>query len=285
MAVAAWPYARPGLCGMALDRPRVMGIVNVTPDSFSDGGDRFGARAAAEAALQMAQEGADLLDIGGESTRPGAETVPEAEEIARVVPAIEAIRAAGVTLPISIDTRKAAVAAAALDAGADIVNDVAAMTYDSAMAGLVAERGVPICLMHAQGDPKSMQDAPSYTDVVREVTAFLAERKGAAIRAGIAEGKIILDPGIGFGKTEAHNLQLLKQFSALHQLDAPLLLGASRKRFIGRITGADAPRARMPGSLAVALHGAGQGAHFLRVHDVLATVQSILMWKELQDEG
>nr|WP_235439162.1 dihydropteroate synthase [Candidatus Rhodobacter lobularis] len=270
---------RADICGLPLDRPRVMGIVNVTPDSFSDGGDRFTVAAALEAVRGM--EGADILDIGGESTRPGADFVPEADEIARVVPVIEAIRAAGVSTPISIDTRKASVAAAALDAGADLVNDVSAMSFDSAMAGLVAERDVPICLMHALGDPKTMQDDPRYDDVVLDVYDYLAGRIEVAQAAGIKPARIIADPGIGFGKTLEHNLAILQSLSLYHGLGVPLLLGASRKRFIGTLGGASQAKVRMPGSLAVGLHGAAQGAHILRVHDVAETVQALQLWQAM----
>lgn len=265
---------RPALCGLTLDRPRIMGIVNVTPDSFSDGGDRLAPDDALAAARLMAAD-ADLLDIGGESTRPGAEDVSVGDEIARVVPVIRAIRDAGIATPISIDTRKAEVAAAALDAGADMVNDVAAMTYDAEMAPLVAERGVPICLMHHQGTPATMQQAPQYDDVAFDVFDWLTERVDLAAKAGIDRDRIIADPGIGFGKTLDHNLAILQRLALYHDLGLPLLLGASRKRFIGTIGNAPLARDRMPGSLAVALHGAAHGAHILRVHDVAATRQAL----------
>lgn len=265
---------RAPLAGLPLDRPRIMGILNITPDSFSDGGQVFAVEAALDRARKMAAE-ADILDIGGESTRPGSAAVPEKDEISRVVPVIEAIRAAGITTPISIDTRKASVAAAALDAGADIVNDVAAMTYDSAMAGLVAERGVPVCLMHAQGDPETMQNDPRYDDVVRDVYDWLAERIEAAVSAGISRDKIIADPGIGFGKTLQHNVSLLQNLSIYHGLGCPILLGASRKRFIGTIGNAPDPLDRTAGSVAVALHGAAQAVQILRVHDTFETRQAL----------
>lgn len=265
---------RAPLAGLSLDRPRIMGILNITPDSFSDGGQVFAVEAALDRARKMAAE-ADILDIGGESTRPGSAAVPEKDEISRVVPVIEAIRAAGITTPISIDTRKASVAAAALDAGADIVNDVAAMTYDSAMAGLVAERGVPVCLMHAQGDPETMQNDPRYDDVVRDVYDWLAERIEAAVSAGISRDKIIADPGIGFGKTLQHNVSLLQNLSIYHGLGCPILLGASRKRFIGTIGNAPDPLDRTAGSVAVALHGAAQAVQILRVHDTFETRQAL----------
>ncbi len=266
------------LCGLSLAEPLVMGIVNVTPDSFSDGGDRLDASRAAADACAMAASGADILDIGGESTRPGADFVPAKVEIARVVPVIEMIRAQGVTAPISIDTRKAAVAEAALNAGASMINDVSAMNYDPEIAPLVARTGVPTCLMHAQGDPKTMQDSPHYYDVVAEVYDFLETHIGLAEHAGIARDNIIADPGIGFGKTKDHNLILLKNLSKFDALGVPILLGASRKRFIGTIGNAPEPKDRLPGSLAVALHAAANGASILRVHDVVETRQALDLW-------
>ncbi len=272
---------RPALCGLELDRPRVMGILNVTPDSFSDGGD-FAAREAAVArAHAMAEEGVDIIDIGGESTRPGAAPVALGEEIARTAPLIAEIRAAGIATPISIDTRKSAVAEAALDAGADIVNDVAAFTFDPELAGLCASRGVPVIVMHAKGTPETMQLGPSYTDVTSEVLDFLEERIVFAEGQGVSRSQIVTDPGIGFGKTRDHNLTLLKDLAALHDLGAPVLLGASRKRFIGDIGGAGAAKDRLGGSLAVALHGAAQGVHILRVHDTQATIQALRLFAAL----
>ena len=266
---------RADICGVSLDRPRVMGIVNVTPDSFSDGGDRLAVTDALAAMRSMVD--ADIIDVGGESTRPGAETVPIAEEIARVVPVIEAARSEGITVPVSIDTRKAPVAAAALDAGADLVNDVSALTFDPEMAALVAERSVPVCLMHAQGKPSSMQDAPHYEDTLLDIFSFLESRIHTAEAAGIARDRIIIDPGIGFGKTLQHNLILLQGLSLFHDLGVPLLLGASRKRTVGTVGRAPRAKDRLPGSLAAALHGAAQGAHFLRVHDVGETRQALNM--------
>ena len=273
---------RPALAGLSLDRPRVMGILNVTPDSFSDGGDLIEPGVAVARAQAMAGE-ADLLDIGGESTRPGAKEVDLAEEIRRTAPVIEAIRGAGITTPISIDTRKARVAEAALDAGADMVNDVSALTFDPELAALCAERAVPVCLMHAKGTPADMQKDPRYDDVVAEVLGFLEERIAVAEAAGVARDKIVIDPGIGFGKTQAHNLALLRDLAAFHDLGLPLLLGVSRKRFIGDIGGAPAPKDRLGGSLAVALHGAEQGVHILRVHDTYATTQALRLFAALHE--
>ncbi|WP_323008153.1 dihydropteroate synthase [Pseudorhodobacter sp.] len=267
------------LCGLALDRPRIMGIVNVTPDSFSDGGDVTTVRGAV--ARAQAMQAADILDIGGESTRPGAETVAVAEEIRRIVPVIVAIREAGITTPISIDTRKAAVAEAALEAGADMVNDVSGFRYDPELADLVAARAVPVCLMHSKGDPATMQQDPRYGDVMHEVLEHLAERVAFACGRGVARDRIVVDPGIGFAKTQAHNLTLLKALAALHDLGLPVLLGASRKKFIGTIGGAGVAKDRMPGSLAVALHGAAMGMQILRVHDVAETAQALALWQAI----
>ncbi|MDF1854816.1 dihydropteroate synthase [Pseudooceanicola sp.] len=271
---------RPDICHMSMDRPRIMGILNVTPDSFSDGGQHFALSDAVARAMAMAVD-VDILDIGGESTRPGAREVPAAEEIARTAPVIRALRRAGLTTPISIDTRKAAVAAAALDAGADMVNDVTALRFDPDMAALVADRAVPICLMHSVADPETMQDHADYRDVLSEVYDHLAERMDVAEAAGIDRARMIVDPGIGFGKTEDHNIKLLQGLGLLHALGVPVLLGASRKRFIGSIGGAEAADDRMPGSLAVALHGAAQGIHILRVHDTAETRQALLLWEAL----
>jgi dihydropteroate synthase len=272
---------RAPLCGLALDRPRIMGVVNVTPDSFSDGGrflDRDRAIAQAEA---LAEAGADLLDLGGESTRPGAQPVPPAEERARVVPVIAALRARGLSLPISIDTRNAEVARAALDAGADLLNDVSALRHDPAYAALAAARGAPLCLMHAKGDPATMQDAPHYDDVLVEVAAFLAGRVAAAEAAGIPRERLLVDPGLGFGKTVAHNLALVRGLAILHDLGCPILFGASRKRFIGTIAGIEIPDQRGPGSIAVALEALRQGAQVLRVHDVAQTRQAVALWEAI----
>ncbi len=272
---------RPVLPGLPTDRPLVMGILNVTPDSFSDGGTLGGVADAVARAQAMVAAGADILDIGGESTRPGAAEVPVPEEIARTAPVIRAIRDSGIATPISIDTRKARVAEAALQAGADMVNDVSALTWDADLARVVAEAGVPICLMHAQGTPQTMQVDPRYGDVVAEVYDWLARRFDHATAAGIAQGRLISDVGIGFGKTLQHNLALLRALSVFHTLGAPILLGASRKRFIGTLSGVDQADRRMPGSVAVALHAAAQGAQILRVHDVAETVQALALWRAL----
>lgn len=269
---------RPALVGLALDRPRLMGILNTTPDSFSDGGRFYAPDAAIAHARAMVAHGADILDIGGESTRPGADTVPADREIARTVPVIEAI-AGQIDTPISIDTRKAAVARAALGAGARIVNDVSALTYDPDLGATVAEAGVPICLMHALGDPKTMQDAPRYDDVLLDVYDSLAARVRAAEAVGISRDRIVIDPGIGFGKTLQHNLTLLRGLSLFHTLGCPILLGASRKRFIGTLSGTETADQRMPGSVAVALAGIAQGVQITRVHDIAETKQALTLWQ------
>ena len=275
---------RPDLCGLRLDRPRIMGILNITPDSFSDGGDLGAVGDAVARARSMARQ-ADILDIGGESTRPGADEVPEAEEIGRVAPVIAAIRAAGITTPISIDTRKAAVAQAALDAGADMINDVSGGLFDPGMLTLAAARSVPVCLMHSPGDPGTMQQRARYGDVVAEVHAHLGDRIEAARAAGIAPSNIVIDPGIGFGKTLQHNLSLLRGLSRYHTLGVPVLVGASRKRFIGEIGGADTAKDRLGGSVAVALYAADQGAHILRVHDTYETGQALRLHLALHERG
>lgn len=276
---------RAPIAGLGWGAPRLMAILNTTPDSFSDGGRFMAAGAALAGALGLVAAGADILDIGGESTRPGAGVVPEAEEIGRTAPLIAALRATGVTLPISIDTRKAGVAQAALDAGAVLVNDVSALGYDGGMAALVAGRGAALCLMHAQGTPETMQAAPQYDDVLLDVYDFLEARLVLAETAGTPRDRILVDPGIGFGKTEAHNLALLRGISLFHGLGCPILLGASRKRFIGSIGGAVEAAARGPGSLAVTLTALAQGVQLHRVHDVGETAQGIRLWQAITMGG
>lgn len=269
---------RAPVAGLDMGTPQLMGILNVTPDSFSDGG-LFDAPAAALAHAQAMQDaGAKIIDVGGESTRPGAAEVPVSDEIARTAPVIAAIRAAS-AVPISIDTRKAAVGQAAVDAGATLINDVAALTFDPELAGVAACTGAPVCLMHAQGDPATMQNDPSYDDVLLDVYDFLAARVDAAVAAGIPRDRIVVDPGIGFGKTLEHNLTLLRGIAIFHGLGCPILLGASRKRFIGTISGAAEASDRVSGSVAVALFAARRGVQFLRVHDIVATKQALdLEW-------
>ena len=279
-ALDALAAPRAGFAGLSMAAPRIMGILNVTPDSFSDGG-RFLAAGDALAQARAMAAGADILDIGGESTRPGAEPVALEEEIARTAPVIAALRAGGMETPISIDTRKTAVAAAALEAGAQVVNDVAALTYDPALGPLAAARGAPVILMHHQGTPETMQADPRYDDVLLDVYDWLAERLAAALALGIPRDRIALDPGIGFGKTVQHNLALLRGLSLFHGLGCPVLLGASRKRFIGSIGGGAEAQARMPGSVAVALAGVAQGVQMIRVHDVAETRQALLLWQAI----
>jgi dihydropteroate synthase len=246
---------------------RIMGVVNVTPDSFSDGGAFLDRESAVRHGLRLAFEGADLLDIGGESTRPGADPVPEHEELDRVIPVIEGIRAENPEVRISIDTSKAAVAAAALDAGADYVNDVTALRGDHDMAALVAERGADLCLMHMVGTPRTMQAQAHYDDVVADVKAFLAARIEVATAAGIALERIEVDPGIGFAKTIDHNLELLHRLRELTDLGRPIVLGTSRKSFLGKITGRETAE-RVPATLATVVMGYERGAEVFRVHDV-----------------
>lgn len=279
--LAPFTMPRAPVAGLTLDRPRIMGILNVTPDSFSDGGLHDTLPAAVAAARAMAEAGADILDVGGESTRPGADPVPVEIEIARTAPVIAALRSEGFALPISIDTRNAAVAAAAFDAGADLFNDVSALRHDPQSLALAAARAAPVCLMHALGDPKTMQDAPAYDDVLLDVLDMLDARVAAAEAAGISRDRILVDPGIGFGKTVAHNLALVRGLAAFHGLGCAVLFGASRKRFIGTIGGAPLASDRTPGSIAVALEALRQGAQVLRVHDVGETRQAVALWTAL----
>ena len=251
---------------------KLMGVVNVTPDSFSDGGLYFDPEAAVAHGQELAEAGAEILDVGGESTRPGADPVSAQEELRRVVPVISGL--AGSQARISVDTSKAAVAAAALEAGAEIVNDVTALRGDADMAGLCAERGAIVVLMHMLGDPRTMQEDPRYDDVVADVKAFLAERLEAAVAAGIDEERVWLDPGIGFGKTGAHNLELLRRLRELRELGRPLVIGTSRKSFIGKVDGSAADQ-RLGGTIASSILAAAEGADVLRVHDVTEMRQAL----------
>ena len=262
---------------LKLDRTRVMGIVNVTPDSFSDGGAHASAEAAVAHGLALAAQGADILDVGGESTRPGAAPVPLEEELRRVVPVIERL-ARETALPVSVDTRKPEVMRAAVQAGAGMVNDVGALRGDGALE-TAAALGVPVVLMHMLGEPGSMQDDPRYDDVVAEVHRFLAERIFAAELAGIARKNIVVDPGFGFGKTTGHNVLLLAGLERFAELGVPLLAGLSRKRSIGELTGRAVPGERVAGSLAAHLLAAQRGAAIVRVHDVAATVDALKVWE------
>jgi dihydropteroate synthase len=251
---------------------KLMGVVNVTPDSFSDGGLYLDPEAAIAHGRKLAKAGAEILDVGGESTRPGAAPVDEAEEMRRVVPVIRGL--SGIDCQISVDTSKAAVAAAALDAGATIVNDVTALRGDPEMAALCAERGCGVVLMHMLGEPRTMQDDPRYGDVVAEVKAFLAERLEAAVSAAVAEERVWLDPGIGFGKTAAHNLELLRRLGELRELGRPLVVGTSRKSFIGHLDGSAADD-RLGGTIASSILAVAEGAEVLRVHDVAEMRQAL----------
>lgn len=252
-------------------KPKLMGVVNVTPDSFSDGGLFLDAEAAIRQGEELARDGADILDVGGESTRPGAAEVDEVTERERTEPVVAELVAAGHT--VSIDTSKLSVAEAALDAGASIVNDVTALRADPEIGALCADRGVGLVLMHMQGDPRTMQANPVYDDVVDDVKAFLAERLEAATAAGVAEERVWLDPGIGFGKTLDHNLELLRRLGELRELGRPLVVGTSRKSFIGKIDGSEVGE-RLGGTIASSVIAAAEGADVLRVHDVAEAAQA-----------
>ena len=255
-------------------RPLLMGIINVTPDSFSDGGKFLSVEAAVEQALRLADEGADLLDIGGESTRPYSDPVSTEDELGRIRPVFEAL-ANRVSIPLSIDTNKSAVARAALAAGAEIINDVTALTGDPAMLQLAADSAAGICAMHMQGTPQTMQDSPHYDDVVREVREYLRSRLEALVAAGIAAERICLDPGIGFGKTHQHNLTLMAHCDQLHELGRPLLVGHSRKGFLGELLG-DKQADRTSATVGAALSLAVQGVQVIRVHDVRGVREALL---------
>ena len=264
---------------LKLDRVRVMGIVNVTPDSFSDGGAHASVDAAIAHGLRLVDEGADLLDIGGESTRPGAAAVDVEDELRRVIPVIEQL-SRETTVPISIDTSKPEVMRAAVAAGAGMINDVRALRGEGALEAAAALR-VPVVLMHMQGEPRSMQHAPTYDDVVADVQRFLAERMFACEMSGIDRKRIVIDPGFGFGKTRDHNLALLAQLQRFTELGVPVLAGLSRKKTIGEITGRDVPADRVHGSVAAHLIAAQRGARIVRVHDVAATVDALKVWDAL----
>jgi dihydropteroate synthase len=275
--LAALAARRGAWAGFALDRPLVMGVLNVTPDSFSDGGDFADPATAIAAGRAMLAAGADIVDIGGESTRPGAAPLSPEAEIARVAPVIAALAESGAV--VSIDTRHAAVMAAALEKGARIVNDITALTGDPGGAAIVARSGAALVLMHMQGEPRTMQREPVYANAPLEVAAYLAQRLAACVAAGIARERVVVDPGFGFGKNRAHNLEILERIAVLHALGTGILLGVSRKSTIGALSNVAEPRERIAGSLAGALHGLSQGVHILRVHDVAATHQAIAVWQ------
>lgn len=272
---------RPDFAGLSMDQPQTMGIVNVTPDSFSDGGDRFDAGKAIADGLAMWEAGAAILDVGGESTRPGAEPVSEQEEIARVVPVVRGLSEAGAR--VSIDTRHAAVMRAAIDAGAQIVNDVTALEGDPESLSVVADAGLPVVLMHMQGDPRSMQKNPSYADVALDIFDYLEQRVDVCLRAGISRSNIAVDVGIGFGKTIEHNLALLDRMALFHGIGVPLLLGLSRKSFIAKLSRGEAPKDRLAGSLAGVAAGLARGVQLFRVHDVAETSQLIALWRAIEE--
>jgi dihydropteroate synthase len=282
-AIEAWierlSLPRPPFAGLGLDRPSLMGVLNVTPDSFSDGGDFAEAAPAIERGLALWKAGADIVDVGGESTRPGAAAVAIDEELARVVPVVEALAGAGVRL--SIDTRHAAVMAAALDSGAAAVNDVTALAGDPESLATVAGRRCPAVLMHMLGEPQTMQENPVYAHAPTDVFRFLAGRVAACEAAGLPRGLLAVDPGIGFGKTVAHNLELLDHLALFHGLGCAVLLGVSRKSFIGRLSRGEPAKSRMPGSIAAALAGLARGAQILRVHDVAEIRQAVAVWQAI----
>jgi dihydropteroate synthase len=277
------PALKLGERTVRLDQPQVMGIINATPDSFSDGDQYADAAAAASAGADMAGEGAAIVDVGGESTRPGAKPVWEGDEIERIVPIIRQLAAGGAA--VSADTRKADVMTAALEAGARMINDVSGLTYDDRSAAVIAASGVPVVLMHHQGSPDSMQDDPRYDDVLVEVYDWLEQRISAAVEAGIDRGRILIDPGFGFGKNVGHNLELMNGLALFHSLGCPLVVGASRKRTIGALSGEAPVDKRIGGSIAFALKAAEQGVQLLRVHDVFETVQAVRVWRGLRDQA
>lgn len=274
------PQAR--WAGLDLARPRVMGILNVTPDSFSDGGRHGEASAAIAAGLAMAAAGADIVDVGGESARPGAAAVPAEQEQDRILPVVQAVAAA---VRVSVDTRNASTMQAALAAGASIVNDVSGLTHDPRAAAVIAQAGCPVVLMHMRGTPATMNRLAHYNDVVLEVRAELLARLQAAAAAGIGAEQIVIDPGIGFAKRGEHSLALLRGLPSLASLGHPILVGVSRKSFIGALSGEPQPDQRLGGSLAAALYAVARGATILRVHDVRETVQAIRVWQDLFAEG
>lgn len=269
----------PTFAGLSLDRPRLMGIINVTPDSFSDGGETFVSAAAIARGEAMWAAGADILDIGGESTRPGAEPVSVAAETARVVPVVAALAAKGAL--VSIDTRHAPVMAAAIAAGARIVNDVSGLSGDPRALPLVRRTGVAVVLMHMRGEPSTMQHDPRYDDVVNDVRVWLAERVARCRDAGLAFDQIAVDPGIGFGKSVRHNVEILAQLQTYATLGCGLVIGVSRKSFIGHLSGNEAATARLAGSIAAGLAALERGASILRVHDVVDTRQAIAVWRAI----
>ncbi len=267
--------------GMTLDTPRLMGVVNVTPDSFSDGGDFLDAQAAIDHGKRLVDDGAHILDIGGESTRPGSKPITVDEECGRILPVIDGLADIGV--PISVDTRHADVMRRAIDAGASIVNDVTALTGDPNSIDVCAETGVDVALMHMQGTPETMQDNPSYEDAALDIVDYMRERIETLTAAGIGRDKICIDPGIGFGKTLEHNLRILSAIDAFHELGVPILLGVSRKSFITKIDRNVPAKDRVAGSIAAAIAGWDRGVQIFRVHDVAETRQALAVWQAIED--
>lgn len=280
---AALTKPRPDLAGVSMTRPSIMGIVNVTPDSFSDGGDRFDSGRAVADGLAMWSAGADFIDVGGESTRPGSEPPTLEEELRRVVPVVKGLASQGVR--VSVDTRRAAVMAEAASAGAAIINDISALTSEPEALSVAAESGLPVILMHMRGEPRTMQVAPRYDDVVLDVYDYLAQRIEACQEAGIALSRLCVDPGVGFGKTAAHNVELVARLAVFHGLGCPLLLGVSRKSFIGKFSQGESPKDRVAGTLAVTLAGVLRGAQIHRVHDVQEALQGLALWRAVEDAG
>lgn len=281
--IASRPPLQLGERTIRLDQPQLMGIVNVTPDSFSDGGQFADAGQAADAGARMTAAGAAMIDVGGESTRPGAKAVWEGDELERVVPVIRQLAAGGTA--VSVDTRKADVMTAAVGAGARMINDVSALTFDDRAGDVIGSASVPVVLMHHQGAPETMQDDPRYDDVLVEVFLWLEERIAAAEAAGISRNKILIDPGFGFGKNVGHNLELMNGLALLHGLGCPIVVGASRKRTIGALSGEAPADQRLGGSITLALKAAEQGAQILRVHDVPETMQAVRVWRGLRDQA
>ena len=277
------PPLQLGARTVRLDQPQVMAIVNATRDSFSDGGQYPDAAAAAEAGARMAADGAAIIDVGGESTRPGARSIWEGDEIERVAPVIRQLASGGAA--VSVDTRKADVMTAAVEAGARMINDVSALTYDARSAEVAASLNVPVVLMHHRGAPEVMQDGPRYDDVVVEIYLWLEERIAAAEQAGVRREHILIDPGFGFGKNVGHNLELMNGLALFHSLGCPLVVGPSRKRTIGALSGEAPADKRLGGSIAFALKAVEQGAQLVRVHDAFETVQALRVWRGMRDQA
>ena len=274
--------ARGDVCGLGMERPRIMGVLNVTPDSFSDGGKNFDCGTAIAAAIDMRKAGADIIDVGGVSTRPGSSAPSEAEELDRVMPVIAALAGEGAI--VSVDTRRAVVMAAALEVGAKIINDVSALTAEPDGLNVAARYAAPVVLVHMQGTTETMQEAPTYDHVALDIFDYLEGRIAACEAAGIARQRLIVDPGIGFGKTMAHNLEIMRDVSLFHALGCPVLIGLSRKYFIAGLSAGETAVGRVPGSIAGALHAISQGVQIVRVHDVRETVQALKVWQAIRGD-